>query len=548
VTNERALSISTSPCLDEEELLAFAGGRLSSDRREVAHRHLDACEVCQQVLNEAVRALATAKAGGGVESDEVAWRTMFRPGMLVGRRYEIRRFIARGGMGEIYEAFDQELQERVALKTVTSTASDNPSAVRRLKAEVQLARRVSHPNVCRIYDFGTHLVTGTGAPISFFTMEFVEGETLGTRIRQSGALSVDEAHRLGRQLLQGLAAAHSAGVLHRDFKSDNVLLRGEGAELTPVILDFGLARALDQDFVQSSGSAWGLVGTLAYMAPDQLEGQPYTTASDVYSFGLVWYEMLTGELPFKVRSSPAITTLDRLTRPVPVPSSKNPAVPATLDTIVLECLHRSASERLQTAADVLARLDELERRAQAQVVAVPRRKEALKLTLALTLALASLAAGATYFALTQGAAVLPPVPRAVAPTKVTIAAALPASLGAAAEQPLVPPVAPAPARPSSKPETAPEHAHSSRAELRLISPKTASQSAATAEPARGDERIAVPASSASFEAQRKGQRAGWEDPFAARSTSPSGKLGAVLEQSLDRRAPSGDAELSEGRR
>jgi hypothetical protein len=504
--------------------------------------------VCQQVLNEAVRALATAKAGGVVESDEVAWRTMFRPGMVVGRRYMIRRFIARGGMGEIYEAFDQELQERVALKTVTSTASDNPSAVRRLKAEVQLARRVSHPNVCRIYDFGTHLVAGTGAPISFFTMEFVEGETLGTRIRQTGALSVDEARRLGRQLLQGLAAAHAAGVLHRDFKSDNVLLRGEGAALTPVILDFGLARALDQDFVQSSGSAWGLVGTLAYMAPDQLEGQPYTTASDVYSFGLVWYEMLTGELPFKVRSSPAITTLDRLTRPVPVPSSKNPAVPAALDTVVLECLRRSASERLQTAADVLARLDELERRAQARVGAAPRRTQALALTLALSVA--SLAGGAAYLALTRGAAMAPSVRRAPAPTQVTIAAALPASLGAAVEQSLAPPVASAPARPNSKPAAAPEPAHSSRTELRPISTKAASQMAASAlEPSRDEDRgAAAPASSASFETQRRSPRAGWEDPFAATSTRPSGELGAVLEQSLDRRAPSGDAQLSEGRR
>ena len=136
--------------------VAFANGQAPPELRESAHRHLDVCEECQQLLNEAVHALATARTAGQGDEDEVAWSTTLRPGVVVGRRYEIRRFIARGGMGEVYEAFDQELQERVALKTVTATACDDLSAVRRLKAEVQLARRVSHPNVCRIYDFGTH--------------------------------------------------------------------------------------------------------------------------------------------------------------------------------------------------------------------------------------------------------------------------------------------------------------------------------------------------------------------------------------------------------
>src|SRR3954463_1539320 len=143
-------------CLSEDDMLAFAAGRLSAPLQEHAHRHLDACGECQQLLNEAVHALATSRSAGQGEPDAGAWSTTFRTGMVVGGRYLIRRFIARGGMGEVYEAFDQELQERVALKTVTSTASDDPSAARRLKAEVQLARRVSHPNVCRIYDFGTH--------------------------------------------------------------------------------------------------------------------------------------------------------------------------------------------------------------------------------------------------------------------------------------------------------------------------------------------------------------------------------------------------------
>jgi serine/threonine protein kinase len=541
---ERALQASKSRCLDDEELLAFAGGRLSPTRRDFAHRHLDVCDVCQQLLNEAVRGLATAKTGTAIEEEQVAWRTMFRPGMLVGGRYVVRRFIARGGMGEIYEAFDEELQERVALKTVTSTASDNPSAVRRLKAEVQLARRVGHPNVCRIYDFGTHLVAGTGAPISFFTMEFVEGETLGERIRQNGPLPVEDARRLGRQLLHGLGAAHAAGVLHRDFKSDNVILRREGERYEPVILDFGLARASDQDVTQSSGSVGGLVGTLAYMPPDQLEGKPYTTASDVYSFGLVWYEMLTGELPFKARSSPAITTLDRLTRPVPLPSSKNPAVPPDLDAIVIECLRRSASDRPQTAADVLAQLDELTRKTDTLPPASRGRS-------VWTLAIASLVLATAYFALTRKAAVTPAPPRAAASTRITIAAARPAS----PVTPAAPPFS-STAEPSSESATVKARSASAPAPSSRAQP-AASISAATEPRARkldpvplldAARSVALSSTKVLEPERRSDSREGWENPFAAAALPPSSELGAVLEQPLDRRAPAGDTQLSEGSR
>src|SRR5450631_260598 len=290
-------------CLSDEEILAFASGRLRSARHSEAHLHFDECETCQRLLSEAAHALATAATAPLQGDEDVSWNTTFRPGTLVGRRYLIRHFIARGGMGEVYEAFDRDLNERVALKTVTSTACDNPNAVRRLKAEVQLARRVSHPNVCRIYDFGTHVMAQTGAPISFLTMEFVEGETLGQRLRLSGAVPIAEARKLGRAMLLGLRAAHDAGVLHRDLKSDNVMLRAEGDdESSPVILDFGLARALDEDRRSASANNPNLVGTFGYIAPEQLEGRPHSTASDVYSFGVVWFEMLTGELPFESSS------------------------------------------------------------------------------------------------------------------------------------------------------------------------------------------------------------------------------------------------------
>ena len=355
---------SATQCLSDEEVLAFANGMLDSARHLDAHLHFDQCEICQRLLSEAAHALAPAVTDPLLE-EELSWHTTFQPGTLVGNRYLIRRFIARGGMGEVYEAFDREVQERVALKTVTSTACDNAGAVRRLKAEVQLAQRISHENVCRIYDFGTHVMPDAGGQISFLTMEFVEGETLGQRIRRSGALPVHEARTLGRELLYGLCAAHEAGVLHRDFKSDNVMLReNPSGGSSPLILDFGLARALDEGSRDSSRSHPNLLGTFRYIAPEQLQGHPHTTASDVYSFGLVWFEMLTGELPFESPSSPVSGALLRLQVAAKAPSKKNPLVPADLDALVLGCLRRSPKDRIRTAREVLDALDALDARAR----------------------------------------------------------------------------------------------------------------------------------------------------------------------------------------
>ncbi|MFC1641706.1 protein kinase [Myxococcota bacterium] len=345
------------PCLSDDDLAAYAEGRLPDWQFQAVQSHLAHCETCRRLADEGAR---TQDSTPALENDVAGWNTIFARDDLVAGRYRILRFIARGGMGEVYEANDCDLQERVALKTVVSAAWDSIRAVRRLKAEVQLAHRVSHPNVCRIYDLGSHLIKGHGAAVSFLTMEFVEGKGLGERLRLGGALPVPEAQRIARQLLLGLNAAHGAGVLHRDFKSDNVMLRPEtNGELSPVIMDFGLARALDTDKARvTSGANRGLVGTLGYMSPEQIEGKALSRSSDLYAFGVVWFEMLTGALPFTGESL-AAAALGRLHRPPPAPSSLNPAVPEAIDRVVLRCLGRSAAERFGSASLVLTALDAL---------------------------------------------------------------------------------------------------------------------------------------------------------------------------------------------
>ena len=502
-----------TPCLSDDEVLSFATGRLQASRIQAAHLHLDECDTCQRLLNEAAHSLATAATAPLDESEDVGWNRTFRPGTLVGQRYLIVQFIARGGMGEVYEAFDRELQERVALKTVTSTACDNPRAVRRLKAEVQLARRVSHPNVCRIYDFGSHLMAQTGAQISFLTMEFVDGETLGQRVRLGGAVPIPEALGLARQMLRGLSAAHEAGVLHRDFKSDNVMLRAEaGDQCSPRILDFGLARAFDRDpGTGVSASNPTLVGTFEYIAPEQLEGKPHSTASDVYAFGIVWFEMLTGELPFESSSSPAVGALERLHKEAPPPSSKNPLVSSELDALVLRCLRRSPKDRFRTPAEVLSALDALEIRTRFQ---------------ARRLVPPAIAAGLSGIAVYLAVVAQPHKPTAQAPVR-TLNLATPA---------LPAPASPAPSEPAGKSPVSPGHAATdSRSNQPVRAARPASPEArAPVPPTVVAEQLmasgpTAPSASAKFPEPTPGpapsaahKQPGWEDPFG--SSGPAEQL------------------------
>ena len=343
-------------CLSDDDILAFAKGEVHPHRMESVHSHLDSCVVCQQLLTEAARAIDASPIS---ETARPSWNTVFQSGAMIARRYRVLRLIARGGMGEVYEAFDTALHERVALKTVTATHCDSLEAIRLLKAEVQLARRIGHTNVCRIFDLGTHVMEASRGEIQFLVMEYVEDECLGKKLRQSGALALEMALSVAHQLLLGLAAAHQAGVLHRDFKSDNVMLRSESnGRMTAVILDFGLAKALNENgntVTTRQLQVQAMVGTIGYMAPEQIEGEPLSAASDIYSLGLVWFEMLTGRLPFEGETL-AVSAVARLHRAPKPPSHYNANVPKWVDDIVSRCLERQRNARFASAEQVLAAL------------------------------------------------------------------------------------------------------------------------------------------------------------------------------------------------
>jgi eukaryotic-like serine/threonine-protein kinase len=285
---------------------------------------------------------------------------MFRVGDVLCERFRVTRFIARGGMGELYEADDRALGERVALKTIRPEIAVDERAHQRFRREVQLARKVTHPNICRIFDLFRHEPIDGGhydpPPATFVTMELLEGETLKDRLRRQGKMTVDEARPLLTQMADALAAAHAAGVVHRDFKSSNVMLlpSRSGQAARAVVTDFGLAYRLDEPAVSGASItvSGDLVGTPEYMAPEQIEGNPVTPATDVYALGLVAYEMLTGVRPFS-GNTPMAAAITRLSQPAKPPRALVPSIPVEWDRAIMRCLSRNPAERFPDAHAVI---------------------------------------------------------------------------------------------------------------------------------------------------------------------------------------------------
>ncbi|MEJ7727820.1 MAG: protein kinase [Polyangiaceae bacterium] len=340
---------------------------------------------------------------------------------MVGGRYEVVRFIAQGGMGEVYEALDRELGVRVALKRLLPAAARSRRAIERFKREIQLARRVTHPNVCRIFDLGVddshrarpddpaasspHAAGGaadaapsradakpisdggaigppsSGSPASegralstqarasgsgsgdgsgsapaavFLTMELLEGETLAARIRRGGRMTPGEALPVVEQIVRALAALHEAGIVHRDLKSSNVVLVEQSTRV--VVTDFGLASVTSGVEVDGAASATGaMVGSPATMAPEQVEGRKVSPAADVYSLGVVLFEMVTGELPFSGPTRLA-TAFKRLRERAPSPRTHVPDLDARWEATILRCLMLEPEDRYGRVGEVVEAL------------------------------------------------------------------------------------------------------------------------------------------------------------------------------------------------
>lgn len=270
---------------------------------------------------------------------------MPEPGHDFGPRYRIERLLGEGGMGRVYLAQDRELDRQVALKMILPALAADGEMMRRFKQELLLASRISQKNILRIHDLGE------AGGVKFISMAYIEGEDLHRRLRRERKLPPEEVVRLGAQILEALAAAHEQGVIHRDLKPQNLLLDREGALY---VTDFGLAKsaAATQALMTQAGA---VLGTPRYMSPEQVEGRVVDARSDIYSFGLILYEMAAGEAPFAGTTALELMYQRVKTQPRD-PSHANPALPPTLRRVILRCLATRPEDRYSTARAALAEL------------------------------------------------------------------------------------------------------------------------------------------------------------------------------------------------
>ena len=366
---------------DDEELYREVASLLDSEQR--SHEFLS-----QAAANYLAGPLAADSAAHG----------RLKPGDLLAGRYRIVRLLGRGGMGEVYEAEDLELRAPIAVKLVLPEIAAKPEILDRFKREVLLARQVTHPNVCRIFDLGYH--AAAAGRITFLTMEMLSGETLAARLERSGRMTVAEAYPLVEQLAAGLTAAHREGIVHRDFKSANVFLApGEAHGVRVKIMDFGLARAVNgSDSARTTLTVAGLmIGTPAYMAPEQIAGGEITPATDIYALGIVMYEMVTGVLPF-AGDTPWIVATKRLREAPPSPRTHTPELDPLWEAAILRCLEQNPADRYQTAADVMRALSGERLPAPPKAPVPPRRRRPRSvMPAALAMAFLLAALGGYYF-------------------------------------------------------------------------------------------------------------------------------------------------------
>jgi serine/threonine-protein kinase len=267
-------------------------------------------------------------------------------GRILGGRYQLGSLLGAGGMASVYLATDRVLQRQVAVKVLSPPDAQDPAVVERFRREARTAARLSHPNVVTVFD------SGSDGQLHYLVMEYVAGESLAELLARQGRLAPRRAAELAMQVCAALAAAHAQGLVHRDVKPANVLLDGDGRVQ---VTDFGIAKAAAADTLTGSGM---VLGTAAYLSPEQARGEPVDARSDLYGLGCVLYELLCGSPPFgSGADGPQVAVAARHVREPPEPpSARNPQVDPGLDAVVLTALAKQPDQRYQSATELQAAL------------------------------------------------------------------------------------------------------------------------------------------------------------------------------------------------
>ncbi len=291
--------------------------------------------------------------------------------------YQLASKIGAGGMGEVYKARDTRLERTVAIKVLTAHIADDPHARERFQREARAVAALNHPHICTLHDVGSQdPATGSGQPMDFLVMEYLDGETLAERLAK-GPLPLDRALQYAIQIADALDKAHRQGITHRDLKPANVMLTTSGTKL----LDFGLAKlrpsvggvvgtSAAPNVSPSLTGRGTILGTVQYMAPEQLEGQPADARTDIFAFGVLVYEMLTGRRAFEGTSQASVISAILSSDPPPI-SVLQPLSPPALDRVVKKCLAKDPDERWQSAHDLTSELQWIAESGLQTAVAAP---------------------------------------------------------------------------------------------------------------------------------------------------------------------------------
>jgi len=269
-------------------------------------------------------------------------------GSVFAGRYQVIEELGRGGMGVVYKVFDKEIKEKLALKLLNPAIATDEKMVERFRNELKLARKISHRHVCRMYDLGE--AEGT----RYIAMEYVPGEDLKSSMRRMGSLSIGKTILITKQICEGLIEAHRLSIVHRDLKPNNIMIDRKGQVR---IMDFGIARFFEGEGVTGPRA---MIGTPKYMSPEQVEGKKVDQRSDLYSLGIILYEMVTGRVPFEGDTGLSIA-LKQKTEAPPDPRRFNPQLPLDFNHLILKCLEKDRERRYQRAEDVIVDLEKIEK-------------------------------------------------------------------------------------------------------------------------------------------------------------------------------------------
>ena len=309
------------------------------------------CRECAEVLFENLTLTQTLKTA----------RKSLSAGSIFAGKYQIIEELGKGGMGRVYRAFDREIEEYVALKIIRPEIADDKTVIQRFRNELKIARKISHKNVCRMFDLNKD------GDIYYITMEYVQGEDLKSSLRRMGLLSIGKAIFIAKQVCEGMSEAHRLGVIHRDLKPQNIMIDWDG---NARIMDFGIARSLETDGITDSGR---VVGTAAYMSPEQVEGIVVDLRSDIYSLGIILYELVTGCVPFN-GNTPMSVALKQILQAPAEPRKINTRIPEELSKVIMTCINKDIDKRYQSTKELLLDLSEIETQLPTTDKVIPKSK------------------------------------------------------------------------------------------------------------------------------------------------------------------------------